>query len=152
MEYEFSVGEPISEQEALAHVAGMGWHGLAFDDVKQQDEVLHWHEFASIAWVISGTGSFADEHGASRRIFVLGGERRGEKAEHGAEGMLGHRRKGHRQGCTASQRAYRQRPRRARAIRSRFPVAGAAGASHPYAQRRSPLPQDPTELPCRAIE
>ena len=63
MDYEFTQGEPISEQEALDQVAAMGFHGLAFDDVHDEDEVLHWHEFESVAFVISGTGSFADEHG-----------------------------------------------------------------------------------------
>ncbi len=63
MEYTFATGEPITEEEALAKVAAMGLHGLAFDDVKEQDETLHWHEFAAVAFTISGTGSFADEHG-----------------------------------------------------------------------------------------
>jgi hypothetical protein len=63
MEYEFTTGAPITEEEALAHVAAMGFHGLAFDDAHDEDETLHWHEFDSVAWVISGTGSFADEHG-----------------------------------------------------------------------------------------
>jgi len=63
MEYEFTTGAPITEREALEQVAAMGLHGLAFDDVHEEDEPLHWHEFAGVTWVISGTGSFADEHG-----------------------------------------------------------------------------------------
>jgi hypothetical protein len=63
MHYEFTNGSPVTEQDALDQVAAMGWHGLAFDDVKEQDEILHWHEFESVAWVISGAGAFADEHG-----------------------------------------------------------------------------------------
>lgn len=63
MEYEFTTGAPITEQEALEQVAAMGFHGLAFDDAHDQDETLHWHEFEAVSWVISGTGSFADEHG-----------------------------------------------------------------------------------------
>lgn len=63
MQYEFTTGEPITEQEALDQVAAMGFHGLAFDDVQEEDETLHWHEFAAVTWVISGSGSFADEHG-----------------------------------------------------------------------------------------
>lgn len=63
MEYEFTQGEPISEQEALDRISAMGLHGLAFDDVHHEDEALHWHEFSSVSFVISGTGSFADEHG-----------------------------------------------------------------------------------------
>jgi hypothetical protein len=63
MEYEFTTGASITEQEALEQVAAMEFHGLAFDDVQEQDEILHWHAFDLVAWVISGTGAFADEHG-----------------------------------------------------------------------------------------
>ncbi len=63
MNYLFETGTPIAEEEALAQVAEMGFHGLAFDEDLHEDEPLHWHEFDSIAFVISGTGSFADEHG-----------------------------------------------------------------------------------------
>ena len=63
MTYEFTTGAPITEEEALAQVTAMGWHGLAFDDVHDEDETLHWHDFSAVAWVISGSGSFADEHG-----------------------------------------------------------------------------------------
>lgn len=63
MEYEFTTGAPVSEEDALAQVAALGLHGLAFDDVHEEDESLHWHEFGGVTWVISGTGSFADEHG-----------------------------------------------------------------------------------------
>jgi hypothetical protein len=63
MDYEFTTGAPINEQQALEQVAAMGFHGLAFDDVHEEDETLHWHEFEAVAWVISGTGAFADEYG-----------------------------------------------------------------------------------------
>ena len=59
MEYEFTTGAPITEEEALAQVAAMGLHGLAFDDVHDEDETLHWHELEGVTWVISGTGSLA---------------------------------------------------------------------------------------------
>ncbi|HEX5615536.1 MAG TPA: hypothetical protein VFZ83_10335 [Acidimicrobiia bacterium] len=68
MEYEFRVDTPITEAEALERIAAMGFHGLAFDDDHDVDETLHWHEFESVAWVVSGTGSFADEHGAVTHI------------------------------------------------------------------------------------
>ncbi len=68
MDYEFTTGAPITESDALEQVAAMGLHGLAFDDVHETDETLHWHEFESVAWVISGTGSFADEHGKVTQI------------------------------------------------------------------------------------
>jgi len=68
MEYEFTIGTPITEAEALEQVAAMGFHGLAFDDVHDEDETLHWHEFDAVTWVISGTGSFADEHGTVTRV------------------------------------------------------------------------------------
>jgi hypothetical protein len=63
MQYEFTTAAPITEEEALEQVAAMGLHGLAFDDVHDEDETLHWHEFEAVTWVISGTGAFADEHG-----------------------------------------------------------------------------------------
>jgi hypothetical protein len=63
MDYEFTTAAPITEEEALEQVATMGFHGLAFDDVHDEDESLHWHEFDAVTWVISGTGAFADEHG-----------------------------------------------------------------------------------------
>ena len=63
MEYQFTTGEPITEADALEQVKALGLHGLAFDDVHDEDETLHWHEFAAVTWVISGAGSFADEHG-----------------------------------------------------------------------------------------
>ena len=69
MEYQFTVGEPITEEDALSRVAAMGMHGVAFDDVHDEDEVLHWHEFAAVTFVISGSGSFADEHG---NVTVIG--------------------------------------------------------------------------------
>ena len=63
MKYNFRINEPITEVAALAEVAQRGLHGLAFDQDLAENEPLHWHEFDSISWVISGTGSFADEHG-----------------------------------------------------------------------------------------
>jgi hypothetical protein len=68
MDYEFTIGDPITEADALEQVAAMGLHGLAFDDDHDRDELLHWHEFESVVWVISGTGSFADEHGQVTRV------------------------------------------------------------------------------------
>jgi hypothetical protein len=68
MEFEFSTGEPITEEEALEQVATMGFHGMAFDDVHDEDETLHWHEFDAVTWVISGTGAFADEGGNVTRV------------------------------------------------------------------------------------
>ena len=63
MEYLFETGTPITEDDALAHVAELGFHALAFDQEIIEDEPLHWHEFDSVVFVISGTGSFADEDG-----------------------------------------------------------------------------------------
>lgn len=68
MKYEFTTGEPITEAEALEKVEAMGFHGLAFDDAHDEDETLHWHEFDAVTWVISGSGSFADEHGNVTQI------------------------------------------------------------------------------------
>ena len=63
MDYLFEMGTPITEEEALAQVAELGLHSLAFDQDLHEDEPLHWHEFDSVSFVVSGTGSFADEHG-----------------------------------------------------------------------------------------
>ena len=57
MEYTFTQGSPIYEEDALAEAAAMGFHGLAFDLVVEADETLHWHEFDAVTWVIDGTGS-----------------------------------------------------------------------------------------------
>ncbi len=68
MEYQFTTDTPITEADALAQVAAMGLHGFAFDDAHEEDETLHWHEFEAVTWVISGTGSFADESGKVTHI------------------------------------------------------------------------------------
>ena len=68
MDYKFTTSTPITEQEALEQVAAMGFHGLAFDDVQEHDEMLHWHEFEAVTWVIAGSGAFADESGHVTRI------------------------------------------------------------------------------------
>ena len=65
---EFTQGEPLTEEQALAHVESLGYHPLVFDDVHETDEELHWHEFDSVAMVVAGTGSFADEKGAVTNI------------------------------------------------------------------------------------
>lgn len=63
MEYRFEQGKPITEAEALARGAQMGLHVLAFDQVTEVDEPLHWHEFDAVTWVIDGTGAFEDADG-----------------------------------------------------------------------------------------
>jgi mannose-6-phosphate isomerase-like protein (cupin superfamily) len=65
---EFTQGEPLTEEQAIAHVESLGYHSLAFDDSHEVDEELHWHEFDSVAIVISGSGSFADETGAVTQV------------------------------------------------------------------------------------
>ena len=68
MKYEFSYGDPISEEDALAKLREMGLHAFAFDINTETDEPLHWHEFEGAAWIISGSGSFADETGAVTHV------------------------------------------------------------------------------------
>lgn len=63
MDYCFTLGPPISEDDALALVADLGYHALAFDLANDEDEPLHWHEFDSVSWVIEGTGAFSDADG-----------------------------------------------------------------------------------------
>jgi hypothetical protein len=62
VEYRFSQDPPISEDEALAEAASLGFHAIAYD-YTDVDEPLHWHEFDSVTWIIEGSGEFADEHG-----------------------------------------------------------------------------------------
>lgn len=68
MEYSFTQGPPISEAEAMAEGAKLGFHLLAFDQITPEDEALHWHEFDSVAWVIEGTGAFAEHDGTVTQI------------------------------------------------------------------------------------
>ena len=68
MEYRFETGTPITEEQALAQIDELGFHALAFDEETPEDELLHWHEFDSVVFVISGTGRFADEHGTVTEV------------------------------------------------------------------------------------
>jgi len=63
MEYCFSQNSPITEADALAEAAELGFAALAFEVITDEDEPLHWHEFDAVTWVIDGTGSFADADG-----------------------------------------------------------------------------------------
>jgi mannose-6-phosphate isomerase-like protein (cupin superfamily) len=63
MEYRFSQGVPLTEEDALAQAAEMGFHSMAFEVIVDEDEPLHWHEFNSVTWVIEGTGAFRDGDG-----------------------------------------------------------------------------------------
>ena len=62
-EYRFSQGTPITEEEALAEAAALGMHAFAYDVETPADEPLHWHEFETVSWVISGTGAIRDGDG-----------------------------------------------------------------------------------------
>lgn len=48
-------GHFTTEAEALAEVEAMGWTPLVRDVVIPEDEELHWHDFESVAFVVSGT-------------------------------------------------------------------------------------------------
>jgi len=63
MDYSFRQDAPISEADALAEAAALGFHAIAFDQLTPVDEPLHWHEFNAVTWVIEGVGSFADAEG-----------------------------------------------------------------------------------------
>ena len=63
MDYCFTLNPPITEADALAQAAALGFEALAFDNILTEDEPLHWHEFDSVSWVIEGTGAFADAEG-----------------------------------------------------------------------------------------
>ena len=68
MEYAFTQGPPITEEEALAEGERLGFHVLAFDQVTPEDEALHWHEFAAVTWAIEGTGAFEDGDGTVTQV------------------------------------------------------------------------------------
>jgi uncharacterized cupin superfamily protein len=68
VEYQFTQGQPITEAAAVAEGTAMGLHVLAFDQTTPHDEVLHWHEFDSVTWVIEGTGAFADADGVVTQV------------------------------------------------------------------------------------
>lgn len=52
-----------TEAEALAEIKAMGWNPLVRDVVIPKDEVLHWHDFESVTFVVSGTVRLAYENG-----------------------------------------------------------------------------------------
>lgn len=60
---EITEGHFTTEAEALAEVEAMGWHALARDVVIPKDEELHWHDFESVVFIVSGALRAADEDG-----------------------------------------------------------------------------------------
>lgn len=52
-----------TEAEALAEIAAMGWTALVRDVVIPKDEELHWHDFESVTFIVSGTVRVAYENG-----------------------------------------------------------------------------------------
>ena len=52
-----------TEDEALAEIAAMGWNPLVRDVVIPKDEELHWHDFESVTFVVSGKVRLAYENG-----------------------------------------------------------------------------------------
>ena len=63
MEFTFTQGDPITEEEALAEAQKMGLHAFAFDTEVEEDSELHWHEFKAAIWLISGEANLATEDG-----------------------------------------------------------------------------------------
>ena len=63
MEFEFTRGDPIIEQEALAEAEKMGLHAVAYDTEHTEDTEVHWHEFNVNIWLISGEANFATPDG-----------------------------------------------------------------------------------------
>lgn len=66
---EITEGYFVTEAEARAEVKAMGWNVFARDTVIAEDEELHWHDFESVAFIVSGRLRVADETGA---IFEYG--------------------------------------------------------------------------------
>ena len=46
----------------------MGWNPLVRDIVLTEDEPLHWHDFESVIFIVSGSIRFADAHGAVTEV------------------------------------------------------------------------------------
>jgi hypothetical protein len=61
--YDVTENHFVTEEEALAEIAAMGWNPLVRDVVIPKDEDLHWHDFASVTFVVRGMIRAADEHG-----------------------------------------------------------------------------------------
>lgn len=57
-------GHFTTEAEAIAETESMGWNVFARDTFIPDDEELHWHDFGSVAFIVSGTLRAADETGA----------------------------------------------------------------------------------------
>ena len=57
-----------TEAEALDEIAAMGWNPLVRDIVLTEDEPLHWHDFESVIFIVSGSIRFADAHGAVTEV------------------------------------------------------------------------------------
>jgi hypothetical protein len=57
-----------TEAEAIAEVEAMGWHAFAADRVSPESEELHWHDFAAVAFIVSGTLQVADAQGKAYSI------------------------------------------------------------------------------------
>ena len=59
----------VAEELALTEIEARGWHGIGLDfDTDEED--LHWHDFASITFIISGTFNAYDAD--ADRWYTLG--------------------------------------------------------------------------------
>jgi len=58
VEYLFERNHFSTEQQALDEIAARGWHALARDNVRTEDEPLHWHDFDAVLYLVSGIGFF----------------------------------------------------------------------------------------------
>jgi mannose-6-phosphate isomerase-like protein (cupin superfamily) len=52
-----------TEKEALAEIEGIGWHSIARDIARAENEEWHWHDFDAVAFVVSGTARVEYEDG-----------------------------------------------------------------------------------------
>jgi hypothetical protein len=52
-----------TEQEAFDEIADRGWHAIALD-VPEQEEEMHWHDFAAVVFVLDGTARTELEDGS----------------------------------------------------------------------------------------
>jgi mannose-6-phosphate isomerase-like protein (cupin superfamily) len=65
---EITEGHFTTEAEARAEIEAMGWNVFARDTFIPEDEDLHWHDFESVTFIVSGTLRVVVETGAIAEV------------------------------------------------------------------------------------
>ncbi len=61
MRFTKAEGHFTTREQALAEIAGVGWH--AIEKIFSAEHDLHWHDFDAVAYVLQGTASAEFEDG-----------------------------------------------------------------------------------------